>query len=451
MKPDAPGTMFIITAILLVLLVVGPAMATDGCADTCRDGVLYTNGVYDRERGTCSFTTQRCEYGCSTDGTACSGRTVTTTVTRTIVPVTTGTTDTPAPDVRRACPDYCTNGISYAGGVYDSSAGPCRYVRTACEYGCSSDGTTCGPAPASTAVCGNGACERGEDSRSCYRDCHCGDGACDSALESGTCPADCPETAATIAAACPSGCSCMTRQAGVDRFGSAARMCSGEPCGTESDGTPRYCIGTSGVVSGVQANCTDPDGSDIYTQGTSTGLDSYGTSIISVTDFCSNASSGPELPGGKWVVEEQCDPDGKIHGYYYECPTGYWCSFGECVYRPGMLNLTPAAAASVSAEVRGDRIILTRGGETREMENRIEEARRRYATGSATVVSEAVEVQDDRPVYSLRIARRGMLLGFIPVTMEAVSSVDAETLVLVKEEKPWWGFLVSESNPQPSP
>ena len=55
------------------------------------------------------------------------------------------------------------------------------------------------------------------------------------------------------------------------------------------------------------------------------------------------------------------------------------------------------------------------------------------------------------PKYRAEEERDGRFLGIIPIKIEVKREIDATTGRTLKEEKPWWSFLVAEANPQPSP
>jgi hypothetical protein len=86
----------------------------------------------------------------------------------------------------------------------------------------------------------------------------------------------------------------------------------------------------SPIVAAASA-CTDPDGKNIFVNGSTTGLDFSGTKTIISSDYCTNSDGGAQVPSGKWVAEEQCGVNGHVEGHYYKCPDCYGCSAGKCV------------------------------------------------------------------------------------------------------------------------
>lgn len=79
--------------------------------------------------------------------------------------------------------------------------------------------------------------------------------------------------------------------------------------------------------------CTDTDGKNIFVKGSVTGWDYYKRTVISNSDSCTDYDGGAPKSSGKWVIEEQCDDEGRVSSHYYECPEGYWCEDGRCILR----------------------------------------------------------------------------------------------------------------------
>ncbi len=105
--------------------------------------------------------------------------------------------------------------------------------------------------------------------------------------------------------------------------------------------------------------CTDSDGADIYTKGTTTGWDYYKKIIISDSDSCTDYDGGAPKDSGQWVIENQCDEEGRVHTYYYKCPAGYWCEDGRCV-----LNETTPTTEVVCTDTDGGANIFIKGTAT---------------------------------------------------------------------------------------
>ncbi|RLG60228.1 MAG: hypothetical protein DRN95_00185 [Candidatus Hydrothermarchaeota archaeon] len=87
----------------------------------------------------------------------------------------------------------------------------------------------------------------------------------------------------------------------------------------------------SSIVVENPLTCTDTDGNNIYIKGTTTGWDYYKRTRISNTDSCAEYDGGAPTDSGEWVIEEECDEEGRVLSHYYKCPTGYWCRNGRCV------------------------------------------------------------------------------------------------------------------------
>ena len=79
--------------------------------------------------------------------------------------------------------------------------------------------------------------------------------------------------------------------------------------------------------------CTDSDGKNIHTLGTTVGYDSSGKKILKVEDFCSAIYGGEEVPSGAFVAELTCNAKSKLHSYSFECPKGEWCYGGVCTIK----------------------------------------------------------------------------------------------------------------------
>ncbi len=72
-----------------------------------------------------------CDSGCNSAGTECA-------VSRN------ASATTAASSVSRECASYCSNGVSYSGGLYDVRTGRCTFLRQAkCDRGCNAAATAC--------------------------------------------------------------------------------------------------------------------------------------------------------------------------------------------------------------------------------------------------------------------------------------------------------------------
>ena len=239
---------------------------------------------------------------------------------------------------------------------------------------------------------------------------------------------------------CPAGCSCMTREAGAKRF-TQPKMCLEDPCDRTVNGTLMYCI-NAGEVEEVVTRCTDSDGRDIYTKGRTTGWNFDKTTMITSVDYCTDSDGGAELLSGKWVAEEQCDDEDKVHTYYYECPENYWCSDGKCIYRPVRNErINVRIRNGTEAEVTGDALIIRQKNRTYEIEYNVDEAVSRYVRRTEVMREVEIVVEEDKPVYNIRKTRRVRFFGFIPRDMEVIAKVDATNLTLTEELKPLWSML----------
>ncbi len=205
------------------------------------------------------------------------------------------------------CDSNCANGI-YTSGYYDTGFQRCSYYQTACAAGCNAQGTAC-----------NAECTD-SDSNNIYT--------------KGTVVGwDYYKTQILTV-----NDSCTTTYGGAET--SSGNWVVEELCDSEQKAHAYYYLCPSGyscsagkcIQQTTATQCSDADGSDIYTKTTSTGLDYYGTQVISSSDYCTQSNGGAQTTTGQWVAEEQCDADGKLHAYYYQCPSGYSCSDGKCVY-----------------------------------------------------------------------------------------------------------------------
>ncbi|MDO8554911.1 MAG: CARDB domain-containing protein [Candidatus Micrarchaeota archaeon] len=124
----------------------------------------------------------------------------------------------------------------------------------------------------------------------------------------------------------------------------------GKMCGKYSDGrsgcevTGIILYGVTSQTTTTNVQCTDSDGSNIYTKGTVTGLDYYGTSTLTIDDGCSLSSGGAETSSGAYVMEETCQANGKTLASYSACPTGYSCNDGACKQTTQTTPTTPVGS-----------------------------------------------------------------------------------------------------------
>ncbi len=460
------------------------------CDDYCLDGIYYSGGgSYDSQTGLCNYASHRtCEFGCDSAGTACLVRA---TVTPTPTPRSTvAPTETP----RVTCNDYCRDSIYYSGGTYNSQTSACDYsLRRTCEFGCDSAGTTCvlrttaTPTPIPTTLITDcpDYCERGIYYYSGKY--NPGINQCD--YERRTCKYDCNRERKTCAipltAVCPDYCKDGLHyfRGSFNEWTQECDYVYREACEFGCDKDGKFCR-LPGETAEVSAVCADRDGRDIYPKGSTTGWDFNKTKVIESSDFCAVADSGAEVTSGQWVVEIQCDADEKIHAYYYQCPENYWCSYGRCVSRP--ISGTESASATttverplirtsldISKEKIVERIRVTRERQPEEIievrpargisteivgdtlsikeetgreflvEQRFDEMLAKYLGKDEKPERVEIRVEKERPVYDLTTPQRAKLFGFIPLTMRVSKRIDANSLELIREIRPWWSFLAS--------
>jgi hypothetical protein len=64
------------------------------------------------------------------------------------------------------------------------------------------------------------------------------------------------------------------------------------------------------------------------------------------------------------------------------------------------------------------------------------------ASSEVGSVKEIKLTADKKPAYEITGQRDGLLLGFIPVKLDILVVVSADTGRLESVQKPWWSFLV---------
>jgi len=432
----------------LMVIILVQVSARTTCEDYCSRGVYHYDGVYNERTGECEYSQMTCKYGCNEEGSRCADRVEETrmpsdesiereTPAETEADEQTVDSSRVTPDSADTdCPEYCENSIHYFSGKYNSRTLQCEYENRTCKYGCDREGKKCAELGA----------EEAEEEVSCPNYCQNG----------------------------------LLYYRGVynERTGECEynyRMVCEYGCNEE--GTA--CASQEGF-----AGCKDSDGRDIYTKGSTTGWNYDKTEIVTSHDYCTDSDGGAELPGGKWVAEEQCDEEGRVHTYYYKCPTDYWCSDGRCVYRQeveeeevgqvlieaskdrGERKIRVAYEDGQEAEIElktkgadiefsGSTLIIKKANKEFLVEQRFDYLLSKFVTRQEKVKRIDISVEDDKAVYDIKTSRQGRLFWFIPVTIEVTKRVDAESFEKIEETKPWWSIFVietvSESNPQPSP
>ena len=433
-------TGFVLAILAVALAVLIPCVtAADGvCPDYCANGMTYFRGTYNSRTLACDYASRMtCDYGCDARGTICAA-----------APVTTVTTVTPS------CPDYCSNGITYSRGTYNSRTGSCDYsYRTTCDNGCDLRGTGCAAATVTTTTavargcpdyCSGGIhyltgvwnsitqqcnymtrnCVHGCDSSqtTCARNpagCpeYCRDAShyfngtwndwtqqceyayreqCLSSCDSGG--IGCTQTASTQTRSetgryitCSGDCSCISRQGAVDRWGNNVRMCSGSPCGKMDDGTYLYCIQPTGQTTAQQTS----------------------------------------------AATER----------YINCPAD--CS---CISRQGAVDRWQGSVRMCSNSPCGRTSDGTYLYCIQPTDQKTAGIRQRYSGPSETVIAVNPAFEGEQLMFVVSRERQAMLLGFIPMRMTVNTRLNATDLAVVREERPWWGFLVAgEAAPAPAP
>jgi len=223
-------------------------------------------------------------------------------------------------------------------------------------------------------ICGNGACEAGENATSCPADCgggtKCGNGICEQG-ESVGCPADCGgETvcgngiceAGESAATCPGDCNsqpagCGDKECGFDNTGNSCGTCpegffcdwkgkcqSNEPCTPQcsgkqcgSDGCGSTC-GTcpAGLACSGDGQCVSP-----YVEGDVAGEDDVPCVPSCLNKICGNDGCGGSCGtcdegfgcNESFMCEEgYIEPDPPVDpNDPYICPEGQTLKFGKCL------------------------------------------------------------------------------------------------------------------------
>ncbi|MDP2797539.1 MAG: hypothetical protein Q8N94_08540 [Methanoregula sp.] len=423
---------FILGVLVLAVAMLTPGVAAAGqdCPDYCAAGILYARGTSDARTGICEYASRAsCDNGCDVRGTMCAA-----------APAAIVTT------VTRSCPDYCADRVVYSRGTYNSRTNICDYAyRSACDYGCDTRGSACAAAPAATTT----AETRWNCPDTCAGGVHSFNGAWSSIMQqctymtrtcvnncdgSGTTcardPAGCPDycrdgvrhfngswnewaqqcnygyreeclsgcdargvgCAGTVAGqvtsvterfiTCPSDCSCISRQGAADRWQSGARMCSNSPCGSESDGTYLYCI--------------QPAAQSI-TQKTTAGSERFVT-----------------------------------------CPSD--CS---CISRQGAVERWQGSVRMCSNSPCGMASDGTNLYCIRPTDQKTAGIQQQYTGPSGTVNAINPVFEGEQLVFVVSREREGVLLGFIPVRMTVSTRLNGTDLALIREERPWWGFLVT--------
>jgi len=107
---------------------------------------------------------------------------------------------------------------------------------------------------------------------------------------------------------------------------------------TKASDLPSTTSGGQSISTTTKLDCKDSDGNNIFTKGTVTGWDYYGTKKITTSDYCTATNGGAEVEKGKYVAEELCDSENKAHTYYYECSGNGMCVNGACTNNVALIS-----------------------------------------------------------------------------------------------------------------
>ena len=254
---------------------------------------------------------------------------------------------------------FCQDGTTQ---MIDCNQEPsCGWQPTGPYYDCATAGS---PDPSgmnpmacsggTTPVCGNGACEVGENTANCPNDCGggntavCGNGICEQGETANTCPADCGGAAG-----------CGDKECGQDAQGNSCGTCPADYyCSYEGQCVPIDCVpdcegklcgdngcnGSCGVCP-VGLECT-PDGSCVG-EGGEVDVTSQPADDAECFASCENRVCGDDGCGGSCgicPVDYGCTPDGLCEPGYvpitediggnvggYNCAPGESLKYGKCV------------------------------------------------------------------------------------------------------------------------
>jgi hypothetical protein len=106
---------------------------------------------------------------------------------------------------------------------------------------------------------------------------------------------------------------------------------------TQWYGCPNGCVNGACVkeielVEEVQKDCTDPDGTNVFTKTWAKGWSSYNQKTVSWGDHCAQTTNGPQTDTGIYIYEAICDATGHVdYLHVQKCPSGTTCSDGACI------------------------------------------------------------------------------------------------------------------------
>ena len=459
------------------------------CPDYCKDGIHYYRGTYNERARSCKYTYRSsCEYGCDRAGEKC----ISASQTEMVKQVASGdycTDSDDGIDFEEAGRVGWKNAFDSSEGIlYDHCVG-----NEIIEYYCQDDGVRnvaymdCFE---EDMVCKDAVCVEMEFGECVDPD---GDDVTTKEWADGTnvwnegtvswgdyCSED-PDGGSADSGPYVHEAICLE----VDDGYYEVRYASPQRC---RDGcVDGVCVGSGEVEeSAPKGVCTDYDGGRVIKEASYVHGDS-GRMVGDFYDFCSDHDAGiGYVDKGDYVHEYFCE-DGFVVGQTIECDE--LCYLGQCVISEELTAAEDSAGQTetlravdenrrrgISEELQESREVIdeelvaarrtriddelylsTRQGVTVEVRNRtlvIEKANREYEVEEQfdellsrhsrvddIVEKVEIEVEEERPVYTITSRRRARLLGFIPASIEVSTSVDAENLEFVRERLSWWSFL----------
>ncbi len=98
----------------------------------------------------------------------------------------------------------------------------------------------------------------------------------------------------------------------------------------------------------------------------------------------------------------------------------------------------------ISLEQKDEKLIVKKGEVEVEIDNNLDKLVISEKGNKREIKNIDIGIEEGKPIYKYEEVEKAKLLGFIPVDKNVEKKVDAESMDMLEEKGPWWGFLSVE-------